>query len=163
MTADRAVSTPIDVVLGLLLIAIATAVVATAVPAPAPEPPADVQPAILGSTVTVEYETDAGRYTVRETVGGVVADGALAGYGQKSARKEAFREAISQRLTAHIETHGAHVQLIGACRDTVSVDPLIAGRTPPDDTPVRATVYQPPPPAGSSDCQPVVVLRRWSP
>ncbi len=163
MTVDRGISTPIDVVLGLLLVAIATGVVATAVPPPSPQPPADVQSAMLGSTITVEYETAAGQWTVRETVGGLLADGAMAGQGQSSERDEVFREAIRTTVTEHVETHGAHVQVIGACRGTSAVDPLIAGRTPPTDTPVRATVYEPPRPAESDTCQPIVVFRRWSP
>lgn len=164
MTRDRALSTPIDVVLGLLLIGIATGVVVTAVPAPVEEPPADVQTAILGSSLTVAYETDDGTGTVQETVGGLLADAAMAGHGPTAERDIAFREATQQAIAEHIETHGAPVQVIGVCRGAGSVDPLVVGRTPPPDQPIRATVYEPPQTgSGPPECQPVVVLRRWSP
>ncbi|MBS3759866.1 DUF7284 family protein [Halodesulfurarchaeum sp.] len=165
MTADRAISTPIDVVLGLLLVGIATGVVATAVPAPIETPSDGGQAAILGSSLTVEFESEGSNWTVHETVGGHLADAALAGDGANSSRKVAYRQATRAAITDHVETHGAPVQVIGVCRGTQEADPLLAGRTPPGDRPIRATVYELPQPIGinETECQPVVVLRRWSP
>lgn len=163
MTADRAISTPIDVVLGLVLVGLATGVVATAVPAPVDTPTDGGQSAILGSSITVQFETEAGEWTVRETVGGHLADAALAGQ-ESNSRNVAYRDATRTAISNYVETHGRHVQVIGVCRGT-EADPLIAGRTPPGDRPVRATVYEVPYSTGTSepDCDPVVVLRRWSP
>lgn len=165
MTVDRAISTPIDVVLGLLLVGIATGVVATAVPAPIQTPSDGGQAAILGSSITVEFESEGNHWTVHETVGGHLADAALAGHGPNSNRTAAYRQATRAAISNHVETHGVHGQVIGVCRGPSAVDPIIAGRTPPDDQPVRATVYELPQPTGTNEteCEPVVVLRRWSP
>lgn len=163
MTGDRGLSTPIDAVLGLLLVGIAAGVVTMGSPAPPPEPPEEVQPAILGSMTTVSYETGEGQWTVRETVGGHVADAALAG-DVRSPHEDAYREAVQARITSLVDEHGFHVQVIGFCRGADHADPVVAGKTPPLDRPVRATAYD----LGQysrngTDCKPEVVLRRWSP
>lgn len=167
MTANRGISTPIDVVLGLLLVGLAAGVVVTAAPAPVESPPDDARAAILGSSVTVEFGTDAGDWTVRKTVGGLLADAAVADQGKPSPREQAYRSAAREAITDHVETHNAHLQVVGVCRGTEPTDPLVAGRTPPADRPVRATVYELPRPSaaatGESACEPIVVLRRWSP
>ena len=164
--SDRGISTPIDVALGLLLVGLATGVVVTAAPAPVETPPDDARAAILGSSVTVEFDTDAGAWTVRETVGGLLAEGARAGHGEQTPRDRAYRRAARQTITEHVATHGVHLQLIGVCRGAETVDPLVAGPTPPGDRPIRATVYDVPKPQHSTtraSCDPIVVLRRWSP
>ncbi|MFB6085360.1 MAG: hypothetical protein ABEJ84_00920 [Halodesulfurarchaeum sp.] len=165
MTADRGISTPIDVVLGLLMIGLAAGVVVMAVPAPVETPPDDARAAILGSSIVVEFDTDAGDWTVRETVGGLLADAAVAGWGVETPPERAYRRATRTAITDHIETHGVHLQLVGVCRGAESIDPLVAGRPPKADRPVRATVYELPSTqsGGSSGCEPIVVLRRWSP
>ena len=165
MTDERAISTPIDVVLGLVLVGIATGVVATAAPAPVESPPDGGQAALLGSSVTVEFETEAGHWTVHETVGGHLADAALAGQEPLTAKDEAYRVAVRAAITDHVETYGPHVQVVGFCRNASTPDPFVAGRTPPADRPVSATVYELPEPTGddTTDCRPAVVLRRWSP
>ena len=160
---DRGISTPIDVALGLLLVGLATGVVVTAAPTPVETPPDDARAAMLGSSVTVQFDTDAGEWTVRETVGGLLGAAARAGHGDQTARETAYRSAARETITEHVETHGAHVQLIGVCRGAGTVDPLIAGPTPPGDRPIRATVYDPPKDSARAHCDPIVVLRRWSP
>lgn len=163
MKSDRGVSTPIDVVLGLLLVGIATGVVATAAPTPVEKPPQGGQEAILGSSLTVEFETEAGNWTVRNTVGGHLAAAARAGQSSRSDRASAYRSATQAAVSELVETHGMHVQILGACRGPARPTPLVAGRTPPPDRPVSATVYERPGLASDGECQPVVVLRRWSP
>lgn len=167
MTAERGISTPIDVVLGLLMVGLAAGVVVTAAPAPVESPPDDARAALLGSSVTVEFGTDDGDWTVRKTVGGLLADAAVAGQGEPSTRERAYRSAARAAITDHVETHNAHLQLVGVCRGPATIEPLVAGRTPPADRPIRATVYELPRPStgptGGSGCEPIVVLRRWSP
>ncbi len=167
MTTNRGISTPIDVVLGLLFIGLAAGVVATAAPTPVETPPDDGRAAILGSSVTVEFETDGGEWTIQETVGGLLADAAVAGKGEATARESAFRSATRTAITEHVTTHGAQMQLVGVCRGLDSPGPFVAGRIPPGDQPIRATVYELPEPGTDSttegDCRPAVVLRRWSP
>jgi hypothetical protein len=160
---DRGISTPIDVALGLLLVGLATGVVVTAAPTPVETPPDDARAAMLGSSVTVHFDTDAGEWTVRETVGGLLGAAARAGHGDRTPREEAYRSAARETLTEHVDTHGAHVQLVGVCRGAETVDPVIAGPTPPGDRPIRATVYDLPTDSAQPHCDPIVVLRRWSP
>ncbi|MDZ7849306.1 MAG: hypothetical protein U5K70_00320 [Halodesulfurarchaeum sp.] len=167
MTADRGISTPIDVVLGLLMVGLAAGVVVTAAPAPVDAPPNDARATILGSSVTVEFGTDAGDWTVRKTVGGLLADAAVAGQGDLTVHERAYRRATRKAITDHVQTHNAHLQLVGVCRGTESVEPLVAGQSPPNDRPIRATVYEVPQPPSDGEsqhaCDPIVVLRRWSP
>jgi len=163
MTDDRGVSTPIDAMLGLLLIGIAAGVITMGSPAPPPDPPAEVQPAILGSTTSVAFETEEGHWTVRETVGGHVADASLAD-DDRSPKERAYREAVQAQISAIVTEHGFHVQVIGYCRGPEDADPIVAGKTPPPDRPVRATTYDLAPyTRNGTERKPVVVLRRWSP
>jgi hypothetical protein len=163
MMGDRAVSTPIDVVLGLLFVGIAAGVVATAAPAPPPDPPQGNQPAVLGSTVTVSVETDAGEWTVRETIGGHLADAAQAGR-DSSRPATAYREAVADAVTDWLATRTIDAQVIGYCSASGDVTPVRAGPSPPADRPVRATTYDlPARKVGNGTCRPTVVLRRWSP
>lgn len=160
MSADRGISTPIDVVLGLLLVAVATGVVATAVPAPAPEPPRNSQAAILGSSLTVTVETDAGTWTSTQTLGGHVADAATVGE-DSTARETAYREAVVAGVRERIATHNFDAQVVGFC-PAHPQRRVVAGPQPPADRPVRATRYAVPVGERSRNRTPVVVLRRWS-
>lgn len=165
MTDDRAISTPIDVVLGLVLVGLATGVVATAAPAPVESPADGGQAALLGSSVTVEFEAGDDHWTVHESVGGHLADAARAGQEPITPEDEAYRVAAQAAITDHVETYGPHVQVVGFCRNVSTPDPFVAGRTPPADRPVSATVYELPEPTDGNEtaCRPTVVLRRWSP
>jgi len=161
MSAERGISTPIDVVLGLLLVAVATGVVATAVPAPAPAPPSDSQAAILGGSLTVTVETEAGTWTSTQTLGGHVADAAALG-GSVTARESAYREAVTQAVRERIATHNVDAQVVGYCRGEPQ-SRVVAGPRPPADRPVRATTYHVPGVEANGNHTPVVVFRRWSP
>ncbi len=160
MSGDRGISTPIDVVLGLLLVAVATGVVATAVPAPDPEPPSNAQAAILGSSLTVTVETGAGTWTNTQTVGGHVADAATV--RQDDAAKEtAYREAVLAAVRERIATHNFDAQVLAYCPDHPQ-GRIVVGPDPPADRPVRATSYAVPAGDRPRNRTPVVVLRRWS-
>ncbi|AOW80638.1 hypothetical protein HTSR_1462 [Halodesulfurarchaeum formicicum] len=161
--SERGVSTVLDVVLGLLLVGLAAGVLVTSIPQPADPPTADGTPSVLGSTLTVEYETSAGAHSVEATVGTLLGDAILASHGSQTPRTAAFRSAVETRVSSHLETHGLPVQLVGSCRGNESTDPLVVGPAPPGDQVVRATVYQVPAPASATEqCEPVVVVRRWS-
>jgi hypothetical protein len=160
MSVDRGISTPIDVVLGLLLVAVATGVVATAVPAPPPEPPSNAQAAILGSSLTVTVETDAGTWTSTQPVGAHVADAARVRQ-DGPARETAYREAVVAAVRERIATHNLDAQVVGFCPDHPGRR-VVAGPQPPADRPVRATSYAVPAGDRPRNQTPVVVLRRWS-
>lgn len=161
MIPDRGISTPIDVVLGLLLVAIATGVVATAVPAPPPEPPGNSQAAILGGTLTVSVETEAGTWKSTQTVGGHVADAAALGRNT-TPREAAYRTAVKRAVRKRIGTHEFRAQVVGYRPDRPG-ERVVIGPRPPDDRPVRATTYDVTGVDRRAEQTPVVVLRRWSP
>jgi hypothetical protein len=160
MSRNRGLSTPIDVVLGLLLVAIATGVVATAVPAPAPEPPSNSQAAILGSSLTVTVETGDGTWRSTQPLGGHVADAATVARAE-TGRGEAYRAAVVAAVQERLATHDFHAQVLGYCPSEPAKS-VVAGPEPPADRPVRATRYDVPGEAGTGNHTPVVILRRWS-
>ena len=160
MSANRGLSTPIDVVLGLLLVAIATGVVATAAPAPAPEPPSHSQAAIIGSSLTVTVETGDGTWTSTQPLGGHVADAATAG-GSEAARGRAYRAAVVAAVQERLSAHHFDAQVLGYCRSGPT-EPVVAGPQPPTDRPVTAIQYDVPGSNPTGNCTAVVVLRRWS-
>ncbi|MFB6110300.1 MAG: hypothetical protein ABEJ60_05430 [Halodesulfurarchaeum sp.] len=165
MTGERGMSTVVDVALGLVLLGAAAGVIATAPVAPEQNQPQAGAPVLLGPTLTVEFQTESGHWTVEETVGGLVGRAAIAGSTPSSDRSAAFREAVETSVRRYLDAHAASVQVVGVCRGTDSVDPLLIGPAPPGDRPVRATVYALPAThsaTNGSACDPVVVLRRWS-
>lgn len=163
MTTDRGVSTVVDVALGLLLVGAAAGVIATAPVAPDQTVTERGAPSLLGPTITVEFETEAGHWTVEESVGGLVGRAAVA--DPETERSAAFRAAVERAVGSYLDRHAAAVQLVGSCRGPDAGEPLLIGTAPPDDRPVRATTYElstTGPSTNGSACEPIVVLRRWS-
>lgn len=170
---NRGISTVLDVGFAVVLIGASVAVLA-GVPMPAPDHGADAGVggvSVAGSTMTVEYERPDGRSAVATgTVAGHLRDATLA---RQAGVGEDYVGAVERRVAERIETTGARTQLVGTCSVSAgtgvdsrgAAEPVVAGPAPPTGVPVDATVYRwneggrP----GTADCDPVVVVRRWSP
>lgn len=170
---NRGISTVLDVGLAIVLIGASVAVLA-GVPTPNPDHGADAEVggvSVAGSTMTIEYDRPDGQSAVATgTVAGHLRDAALA---RRAGVGDDYVAAVESDVADRIETTGAPTQLVGACsrpdrgeddsrRET---EPVVAGPTPPTGEPVDATVYRWNADAGQStgECDPVVVVRRWSP
>lgn len=169
---NRGISTVLDVGFAIVLVGASVAVL-TGVPAPGPAtPPADHLAggvAVAGSTLTVQYDrADGESAVVTGTVGTLLRDAAIArhmGVG------EPFATSVTAAVDDRIEGTGTPTQLVGACvpasasvsRSTIR-DRVVAGPAPPTGASVDATVYKwNGSVAGRADCEPVVVVRSWSP
>ncbi|MFW5965144.1 MAG: DUF7284 family protein [Halodesulfurarchaeum sp.] len=158
---DRGLSTPIDVVVGLLLVGLAAGVVVNAVPVDEPAPADAGRPSLLGASMTVEFSTTGETWTVTGTAGGLLADAARA-HSEGDPRAPAFEEAVVEEVSETVLSRGP-MQVVGYCRADRTVEPIVVGNDPPSDARVRATVYDLPPVNESSEsCEPAVSLRRWS-
>lgn len=172
----RGMSTPLDVAVGVLLVGAAVGVVAGIGPAP-DSPPSTSGSVVLGSTITVTYETDAGQATVTGTMGGLLADAVAASEPPVTERDRQFVRAVTGTIEDRLDRTGIPVELIGVCDSPGPDAPrLRVGGPAPPDGPVRATVHELPAQsegdgpeteaataaAESDRCTPTVVVRRWS-
>lgn len=170
---SRAISTVLDVGVAIVLVGASVAVFA-GVPSPAAEPerpvPSTGGDTIAGSTMTVQYErTDGQDVAVTGTVAGLLRDAAIARHESAS---EAYVGAVEESVTDRIDETGTATQLVGACAagsggdalPSANRSPVVAGPSPPSGQSVDATVYRwnESSAAGSADCDPIVVVRRWS-
>ena len=169
----RAISTVLDVGVAIVLIGASVAVFA-GVPAPAADTDAPTVStggsSLAGSTMTVEYErTDGQPVVVTGTVAGLLRDAAIA---RHEGVGETYVEAVEDSVTDRIDATGTPTQLLGTCGSldgtgrtaTDNRTQVVAGTSPPTGQPVEATVYRwnASPTGASADCDPAVVLRRWS-
>jgi hypothetical protein len=168
MTGDRGISTVVDVAVGLLLVGAAVGVVAGI------NPPADASPdtsgsVLLGTRMEVSSGADDPTARVTGAMGSLIADAALAGTPPVSSRDRAFRRAVRSAVSRRLSKLGVPFQVVGFCRQGPMSASIVAGPDVPPDRPVRATVYEVPPPEAlrnetpSGRCDPAVVVRRWSP
>lgn len=180
---NRGISTVLDVGIAIVLVGASVAVLAGV-----PTSGVDQQPtvhagggdAIAGSTMTVQYERDGDRRAVvTRTVAGHVRDAAIA---SQTGVGEPYVTAVEEDVSDRIDDTGTRTQLVGACvadggpsasgAQTWNASDegrhggtVVAGPAPPTGATVDATVYRwnesaVPTTAG---CQPVVVVRSWSP
>ena len=168
LLGNRGMSTPLDVALGLLLVGAAVGVIAGIQPA-VPDTPDSRGSVLLGSQIEVTYETADGPAQVSGTMGGLLGDAVRAGTGKVDSRDRAFRRAVTEAADSRVSALGPPIQVIGYCtanpREPAS---LVVGEMVPPETPIRAAVYELPTDDREStrspaDCQPAVVVRRWSP
>lgn len=181
---NRGISTVLDVGFAIVLVGASVAVLAGV-----PTPGVDQQPvvhagggvAVAGSTMTVQYERDDDRPAiVTRTVAGHVRDAVIS---RDEGVGETYVTAVEDDVADRIEKTGTPTQLVGACvadgrAPTTASEPrqrngdegyddgmVVAGPTPPTGAPVDATLYRWNESAvpTSADCQPVVVVRSWSP
>lgn len=170
---NRGISTVLDVGFAIVLVGASVAVLA-GVPTPGPDHGAEAGVggvSVAGSTMTVEYERPDGQSAVATgTVAGHLRDAALA---RRAGVGDSYVAAVETDVAARIETTGAATQLVGACSPSArggtdsrrEPEPVVVGPAPPSGEPVDATVYRwnaverPP----TVECDPVVVVRRWSP
>ncbi|MFB6133034.1 MAG: hypothetical protein ABEJ44_06490 [Halanaeroarchaeum sp.] len=170
---NRGISTVLDVGFAIVLVGASVAVL-SGVPTSAPDHGADADVggvSVAGSTLTVEYERRDGQSAiVTGTVAGHLRDAALA---RRAGVGADYVRAVERQVADRVEVTGARTQLVGACSVSAGVgddsrgatEPVVAGPAPPTGEPVDATVYRwnaverPPTVA----CDPVVVVRRWSP
>lgn len=170
---SRAISTVLDVGLAIVLVGASVAVFA-GVPTPAADParpvPSTGGDTLAGSTMTVQYERADGQdVAVTGTVAGLVRDAAIA---RQESASEAYVDAVEESVADRIDETGTATQLVGACEDDSGRDavpsanrsPVVAGPTPPSGQSVDATVYRwnESSDAGTANCDPIVVVRRWS-
>lgn len=172
---NRAISTVLDVGVAMVLVGASVALLA-GVPVPAGGDDVAVHAgggsAVAGSTMTVEYErADGQQVQVTGTVAGLLHDAALsrqAGVGAP------YVTAVETAVADRIQNTGTPTQLVGTCvpadgaAPTESVPaPVVAGPTPPGDEPVDATTYRwngnQDAATATDDCDPLVVVREWSP
>jgi len=167
---NRGISTVVDVSVAIVLVGASVALLAGV---PAPDSPSHQAPgtggtAIAGSTTTVQYErVDGQTAVVTGTAAGLLRDAAIARYRGTGGP---FVEAVARSVASRIERTGTPAQLVAACPGS---DPVVAGTAPPDERPVRATVYHwnestlanasaATDRGDAADrCRPVVVVRRW--
>lgn len=181
---NRGISTVLDVGFAIVLVGASVAVLAGV-----PTTGVDQQPsvhvgggvAVAGSTLTVQYERHDDRSAVvTRTVAGHVRDAAIA---RDQGVGETYVSTVEADVADRIEETGTPTQLVGACVDDGRASMMgpetkhgsgdeardagmvVAGPAPPSGAPVDATVYRWNASAvpTSTDCQPVVVVRSWSP
>ncbi|WP_259519264.1 hypothetical protein [Halanaeroarchaeum sp. HSR-CO] len=181
---NRGISTVLDVGFAIVLVGASVAVLA-GVPATG----VDQQPAVhasggvavAGSTMTVEYEREDDRSAVvTRTVAGHVRDAAIA---RDQGVGEPYVSAVEADVADRIAETGTRTQIVGACVEDGRASTMgpetrhesadagqdagtvVAGPAPPTGAPVDATVYRWNESAvpTSTACQPVVVVRSWSP
>jgi len=168
MVVDRGMSTPLDVALGLLLVGAAIGVVAGINPGAQSTPSADGS-VVLGSTVTVTYETDDGRASVTGTMGGLLADAVVASRPPATDRERRFARAARRTVDERLDRLGIPVETIGTCKGApADAARLRAGGPAPPGAPVRAVVHEFPShqdenASATDECTPIIVVRRWSP
>lgn len=169
-TDERGLSTPIDVSIALVLVAASVLVIGGIDPVE-PDPP-DVQgSALLGGPLEITYNGDAGTVTVAGTVGGLMSDAAVVATTSNSAEDAAFVSAVEHSADRELERRGVPAQVVATCNrsDAGSVTQIEAGPRPPADAVVYATVYRrtPASPRDGAErtdrCEPLIVVRRWSP
>lgn len=167
MTRTRGLSTPIDVVLGLLLVGAAVAVL-SGIQAPTT---GDLDPngaVLLGGTHEVTVDGEGDTATVSGTMGGLVGDAVLASREPTSPRETAFVTAVRALVDRQVERSGAPIQIVGFCRGVADPEPIVMGARTPPEGPIGATVYDVPvsetgPTEGEDPCRPAVVVRWWEP
>lgn len=180
-SGSRGISTVVDVAIGLLLVSAAVSVIAGINP-PADNTPETSGSVLLGSRVDVQVAASGPETTVTGTMGGMVGDAVLAGQPPVTARDRAFRRAVRAAVERRISETGVPIQVIGYCRGGAAAGAggddgsmpsgqaiFVAGADTPPERPIRAVVYDVPggpatgTPSGNRDCEPAVVVRRWSP
>lgn len=169
----RAISTVLDVGVAIVLIGASVAVFA-GVPAPTDGTDALALStggsSLAGSTMTVQYErSDGQEVVVTGTVAGLLRDAAIARYDGVG---EAYVDAVEESVTDRIDATGTPTQLVGTCGTPDGFGgeaaddrtQVVSGASPPSGHPVEATVYRwnASPTGTAADCDPAVVLRRWS-
>ncbi|AKH97094.1 DUF7284 family protein [Halanaeroarchaeum sulfurireducens] len=167
---NRAISTVFDVGFAIVLVGASVAVLA-GVPAPGTDQPPTVHSgggvALSGSTMTVQYPREDGPpAVVTGTVAGHVRDAAVARHAGVG---DDYVAAVEREVGTRIKDTGTRTQLVGACEPrnepSTPADTIVVGPAPPTGDPVDATAYRwnETDDGGSRDCDPVVVVRRWSP
>lgn len=170
---SRGISTVLDVGFAVVLVGASVAVLA-GVPSPGLDGAASAQvggASVAGSTMTVQYERPDGQSAVvTATVAGHLRDAALA---RRAGVGDAYVEAVEADVGTRIESTGASAQILGACSADAETggalsegaETVVAGPAPPTGEPVDATVYRwnGDEHRETVDCDPVVVVRRWSP
>lgn len=171
---NRGISTVLDVGVAIVLIGASVGVLA-GVPTPAVDQRSAVHSgggvAVAGSTMSVQYDREDGQtVVVTRTVAGHVRDAAIARHAGVG---DAYTTAVESAVADRIEETGTRAQLVGACeanaedldREAADGGPVVVGPAPPMERPVDATVYRwnGTDSAATAACEPVVVVRSWSP
>lgn len=167
---NRGISTVLDVGVAIVLVGASVAVLAGV---PTPGATEDVAThtgggvAVAGSTMTVSYERPDGQTaSVTRTVAGHLS---VAAKTRATDSGDDYTTAVERDVAERIEDTGTSTQLASACvRETPESSQVestvVVGQAPPGDATVDAVVYRPKESTSdSSECDPVVVVRSWSP
>jgi hypothetical protein len=139
--------------------------------------PSDRTPTVRGTThvggsMTVSYHGQNGDASVTGTMGGLLCDAAVVATDPDTPGDRAFVDAVRTGVDRHVERHGIPVQFVATCNRNATGAKrvaIVAGREPPSDVTVTTTVYHGSPSevvtpcTEANSCEPIVVVRRWSP